>query len=208
MLQQYVNLRFLTHLNQYDLIQKFNSQTSYVSPKINKLTLKIFLKGSLNENFLKLYVKNFLLLYFFCFNLASTKLKFKKIRRRKQKDYKVKLLVSYTVLKKKILSYTYNLFFYFKKFLRPFYFSNKNMTFSYKSGKCKFLTSKVITFLPGLVILDHKERRFFPYLNKSKVFLTFTVQQNLGLKAYNYFNSLQHTSKQFLKNFLLLWHLL
>lgn len=208
MLQPYINLKFLDYLSKYDLSQKFMYKTYFLIPKYAKINLKIYLKGFLNENFLNTYLKNFLLLYFFCFNLLSTKLKFKRIRRRKLKSYKVKLLINYFIMKKKILFFVHNLFFYLKKFLRPFYFSNKSMTHCYKTGKLKALNSKIITLLPGLILLDHKERRFFPHLKKSKVFLTFTLYKPLFSELYNFFIPLTTITKNFLKNFLLVWHLL
>lgn len=209
MFQKYINLKFLNNLNYCDLLQKFNYKTYYIIPKLNKLTLKIYLKGSLNTIFLNLYLKNFLLLYFFCFNLISSSLKFKKIRRRKLKSYSVKLWLSYSFTKKKILSSIFNFFFLFKKFLRPFYFSNKLQTHSFFSGRLKTLTSKIITFIPGLMLLDHKEQRFFPYFKKSKIFLVLNITNFISLNFYNYFIlEVKQNTKYFLKNFLMLWCLL
>lgn len=203
-----INLKFLNYLNNYDLLNKFNYNNYYVIPKFNKLTLKIFLKGALTSNFLNLYLKNFLLLYLYCCNNLNTSLKFKKIRRRKLKSYKVKLLISFSFLKKKILQTIYNFLFLFKKFVRPFYFANHNYKFSAFSGKLHFFTSKIITFIPSSMLLDHKEQRIFPLFKKSKIFLSLTLKNILTTAQYNFFAIQKKYTKKFLKNFLLIWYLI
>ena len=208
MLNQYINLKFLTHINNYDLLNKFNYTNYYIIPKFNKLTLKLFIKGSLNSNFLNLYLKNFLLLYLYCCNVLNTQLKFKKIRRRKLKSYKVKLLMSYSFMQKGILRSIYNFCFLFKKFIRPFYFSNHNYNFSSSSGKLSFFNSKIITFIPSLMLLDHKEHRMFPFFKKSKIFLTINYKNILTNSFYNFFIEAKKSNKNFLKNFLLVWYLI
>lgn len=208
MLYQYTNLKFLTHLNSCDLLNKFNYINYYTIPKIDKLTLKMYIKGFLNSNFFNLYLKNFLLLYLYCCNVLCCKLKFKKIRRRKSKEYKVNLFISYDFFKKKIIVSMYNFFFLFKKFIRPFYYSNQNFVFSPFSGKLKHILSNVITFIPSLMLLDHKEHRKFPLFKKSKVFLTFSLRIPLTLFRYNFFIAQQKPTKKFLKNFLLFWCLI
>jgi hypothetical protein len=208
MLHQYINLKFLSHLNAYDLINKFNYINYYIIPKYNKLTLKLFIKGSLTPNFLKLYLKNFLLLYLYCYNILNTKLKFKKIRKKKLKSYKVKLFLSYSFMQKSFLRSIFNFFFLFKKFLRPFYFSNHHFIFSSSSGKLLSSNSKIITFIPSLMLLDHKEHRMFPFFNKSKIFLTITLKNILTNSFYNFFLEQKKSTKNFLKNFLLVWYLI
>lgn len=201
----YNNLNFLNHLNNYDLLNKFNYNNYYIIPKFNKLTLKLYLKGTLNSNFLNLYLKNFLLLYFYCCNVLNTQLKFKKIRRRKLKSYRVKLFISYSYMKKKILKSIYNFFFLLKKFIRPFYFANHNFIFSKSSGKLISLNSKIITFLPSAMLFDHKEQRHFPLFKKSKIFLFFSLKIILTSFPYNFFFEQKKSTKNFLKNFLLIW---
>jgi hypothetical protein len=208
MLNHPINLKFLNYLNNYDLLNKFNYNNYYVIPKFNKLTLKIFLKGALTSNFLNLYLKNFLLLYLYCFNILNTQLKFKKIRRRKLKSYKVKLLISFSFMKKKVLNSIYNFIFLFKKFIRPFFFSNQQYQFSTSSGKLQSFTSKLITFIPSLMLLDHKEHRIFPLFKKSKIFLSFTLKNILTTSTYNFFISQKKYTKKFFKNFLLIWYLI
>lgn len=203
-----INLKFLNYLNNYDLLNKFNYNNYYVIPKFNKLTLKIFLKGALTSNFLNLYLKNFLLLYLYCSNNLNTSLKFKKIRRRKLKSYKVKLLISFSFLKKKILHTIYNFLFLFKKFIRPFYFANHDYKFSSFSGKLHFFTSKIITFIPSFMLLDHKEHRIFPLFKKSKIFLSLTLKNILTTAEYNFFTIRKKYDKKFFKNFLLIWYLI
>lgn len=205
MLSYSTNLQFLNHFNNYDLLNKFNYNNYYIIPKLKKITLKIYLKGTLNATFLNLYLKNFLLLYLYCCNILNTKLKFKKLRRRKLKSYKVKLFISYSYTKKKLLTSIYNFFFLFKKFIRPFYFSNQNFIFSSTSGKLNFIRSKIITFLPSNMLLDHKEHRNFPLLKKSKVFLFFSLKIILTSLPYNFFIPQKKPTKKFLKNFLLIW---
>lgn len=208
MLYQSINLKFLNYLNNYDLVNKFNYNNYYIIPKFSKVTLKIFLKGSLNSNFLNLYLKNFLLLYLYCFNVLNTELKFKKIRRRKLKSYRVKLLISFSYMKKKILNSLYNFIFLFKKFIRPFYFSNHSSHFSHSSGKLKSFNSKIITLIPSLMLLDHKEHRIFPLFKKSKIFLSLTLKNILTTSLYNFFLIQKKSTKNFLKNFLLIWYLI
>ena len=208
MLHHPINLKFLSYLNNYDLLNKFNYNNYYIIPKFNKLTLKIFLKGALTSNFLNLYLKNFLLLYLYCCNILNTQLKFKKIRRRKLKSYKVKLLISFSYMKKKILNSIYNFIFLFKKFIRPFYFSNHNYQFSTSSGKLQSFISKIITFIPSLMLLDHKEHRIFPLFKKSKIFLSFTLKNILTTSTYNFFSPQKKYTKNFFKNFLLIWYLI
>lgn len=208
MLHRQINLKFLSYLNNYDLLNKFNYNNYYIIPKFNKLTLKIFLKGALTSNFLNLYLKNFLLLYLYCCNILNTQLKFKKIRRRKLKSYKVKLLISFSYMKKKVLNSIYNFIFLFKKFIRPFYFSNHKYQFSIASGKLKFFTSKIITFIPSLMLLDHKEHRIFPLFKKSKIFLSFMLKNILTTSTYNFFLPQKKYDKKFFKNFLLIWYLI
>lgn len=205
MLNYYNNLHFLSHLNNYDLLNKFNYNNYYTIPKLKKITLKIYLKGTLNFIFLNLYLKNFLLLYLYCFSILNTRLKFKKLRRRKLKSYKVKLLISYSFMKKKLLNSIYNFFFLLKKFIRPFYFANQNFIFSCSSGKLDFMYSKIITFLPSTMLLDHKEHRNFPLFKKSKVFLIFSLKIFLTTLPYNFFVNQKKPTKNFLKNFLLTW---
>ena len=129
MLNYYSNLQFLSHLNNYDLINKFNYNNYYIIPKFKKITLKIYLKGTLNATFLNLYLKNFLLLYLYCCHILDTKLKFKKHRRRKLKSYNVKLFISYSYMKKKLLTSIYNFFFFFKKLYDLFIFQIKILYF-------------------------------------------------------------------------------
>lgn len=205
MFNYYNNFQFLSHLNNYDLQNKFNYTNYYTIPKLKKITLKIYLKGMLNSTFLNLYLKNFLLLYFYCCNVLNTELKFKKLRRKKLKSYKVKLLISYSYTKKKLFSSIYNFFFLFNKFIRPFYFANHNFLFSRNSGKLDFMYSKIITFLPSTMLLDHKEHRNFPLFKKSKVFLFFSLKIVLTTFPYNFFIIQKKATKSFLKNFLLLW---
>lgn len=206
MLNRYINLAFIYHLNNYDLANKFSYNTYYSLPFITKLSLKIFLKGILNSDFLRLYLKNFLLLYLFCFNILNCCIKFKKIRRRKLKSYKLKLFLSYTIMKKSLLRVIFDFFFLFKKFVRPFYFSNHSLNFSKKGGKLYFFNSKIITFLPSLMLLDHKEQRIFPTLKKSKIFLTIILKIFFKEKFYNFFQKYSLPNKNFLKNFLGIWY--
>jgi|JI61114C2RNA_FD_contig_123_10732_length_2097_multi_7_in_1_out_2_3 hypothetical protein len=208
MLNHYVNFKFLNHLNNYDLVNKFNYTNYYIIPKFNKLSLNIFLKGALNSTFLNLYLKNFLLLYLYCCNVLNTELKFKKIRHRKLKSYKVKLFLSYSFMKKKILNVIYDFFFLVKKFVRPFYFSNHNNCFSSTSGKLCSFESKIITFIPSLMLLDHKEHRIFSLFKKSKIFLVFTLKNILTTSQYNFFLLQKKSNKNILKNFLLIWYLI
>lgn len=205
MFRPYSNLHFLSHLNNYDLVNKFNYKNFFIIPKYTKLSLKIFLKGALNSSFLNLYLKNFLLLYLYCFNVLSSKLVFKKLRRKKLKAYKVKLCLSYDVMKKKVLAFCFQIFFTIKKFSRPFYFANSPLHFSSISGKPKFFYSKLITFLPSLAILDHKEHRYFPLFKKSKIFLTFTLKNMSNNNFFNFFILKKNTNKECFKNFLLAW---
>lgn len=208
MLNRYINLVFISHLNNYDLINKLNYNTYYFLPVITKLSLKIFLKGILNSDFLRLYLKNFLLLYLFCFNILNCRIKFKKIRRRKLKSYKIKLFLSYIITKKNSFRLLFDLFFLLKKFVRPFYFSNHSLTFFKNGGKLAFFNSKIITFVPSLMLLDHKEQRNFPTLKKSKIFLTITVKIFFKEKFYNFFQKYSLPNKNFLKNFLGIWYFL
>ena len=117
------NLKFLNHLNSIDLLNKLISNNFYTIPKINKISLKIFLKGILNSNFLNLYLKNFLLLYFYCFNNIFTHIKFPKFKNKKIKISKINIILYYSFMKKKIYLSIFNFFFFFKKFIRPFSFS-------------------------------------------------------------------------------------
>lgn len=208
MLNRYINLYFLRHLNNYDLINKFNYNNFYFIPCFTKLSLKLFLKGSLNSNFIKLYLKNFLLLYFYCFNILNCRLKFKKIRRRKLKSYKIKLFLNYSIMKKKILSSIFDFSFLLKKFARPFYFSNHTLQFSKSSGKLRTFYSKIIIFLPSLMLLDHKEHRFFRTFKKSKIFLMYTLKNFKDNMFYNFFKKQFFPNKNFLKNFLNIWYLI
>lgn len=205
MLTRYVNTKFLSHLNNYDLINKFNYTNYYLIPQYVKISLKIFLKGALNFKFSNLYLKNFLLLYLFCFNILHSKLKFKKFRYRKLKSYSVKVFLGYFYTKKNLFSLVFNFFFYLKKFARPFHFSNGNYSFSHESGKRQVLISKIITFIPSLIILDHKEHRNFQTFKKSKIFLIFTLKSVFTNLFFNFFFKQKKFNKNFFKNFLLVW---
>lgn len=199
------NLKFLNHLNSIDLLNKLISNNFYTIPKINKISLKIFLKGILNSNFLNLYLKNFLLLYFYCFNNIFTHIKFPKFKNKKIKISKINIILYYSFMKKKIYLSIFNFFFFFKKFIRPFSFSIYPLNYSFSSGKFLFFLFKIIIFIPSFVLLDYKEHRFFPTFKKSKIFLTLTFQYFISSPFYNFFINSKKITSKFLKNFLLVW---
>ncbi len=208
MLIRSINFQKLMFLNHYDLINKFCFKNYYLIPKYNKISFTIFLKGFINFKFFKKYLSSFLLLYFFCYNFPTTKLKLFKFKNRKLRKHKVKLFLKYYITKKKIFLSTYNLFFIFNKYIRPFYFSIQNFIFSKFSGKLLFFNIKLIIFLPYSTFVDSIEQHSLFFLKKSKIFLTFTLQYFFTLLNYNFFNVAKLINKNFLKNFLLIWCLL
>lgn len=123
---RYENFKFLNHLNSIDLLNKFLYTNFYIIPNFNKISLQIFLKGILNSNFINLYLKNFLLLYLYCFNNIFSKIKFLKNKNKKKKIKltRINIILYYSFMKKKIYFSIFNLFFLFKKFIRPFFFQN------------------------------------------------------------------------------------
>ena len=205
---RYENFNFISHLNFLDLSQKFLIINYYVIPKFNKITLKLFLLGTLTSNFLNLYLKNFLLLYLYCFNPLYTKLNFlnNKVNKKQIKLHKIHLILSYSFMKKKILFSIFNFIFIFKKFARPFFFSKHPFFFSTFSGKLFSFNIKIITFIPSTLLIDYKEQRVFPYLKKSKFFLSLIITIFLSHKFFNFFIKPFETTKNFLKNFLLIWY--
>lgn len=130
---RYENFNFITHLNFLDVSQKFLIINYYLIPKFNKITLKLFLLGTLTSNFLNLYLKNFLLLYLYCFNSLNTKLDVLKNNYNKKyiKAHKLHLIISYSFMKKKIIFSIFNFIFIFKKFARPFFFFKNSFSFFY-----------------------------------------------------------------------------
>lgn len=205
---RYENLNFFYHLNSFDVLNKFSYNNYYLIPKIDKISLKIFLKGAITPNFLNLYLKNFLLLYLYCFDILCINLNFLKQNNKKKriKLQKAKLVIHYSIMKKKILFSIFNFFFLFKKFARPFFFSRYPFIFSSGSGKLFYNTIKIITFLPSLMLIDHKEHRIFPTFKKSKIFLTLTIKTFLTSIFYNFFINKKKLTKNYLKNFLLIWY--
>lgn len=202
---RYNNLKFLNHLNSIDILNKFIYNNYYKIPYFNKISLKIFLKGLLLPNLINLYLKNFLLLYLYCYNIAFTKLKFFKIKNKKIKNFKINIILYYSIMKKKIYFSIFNLFFLFKKFLRPFFFSKYPSNYSYSSGKLLHFYIKIIIYLPSSMLLDYKEYKNFFNFKKSKVFLTLTLKFILSIVFYNFFISDKKIKYNFLKNFLLIW---
>lgn len=202
---RYENFNFLNHLNSFDLLNKFLYNNYYIIPNINKISFKIFLKGLINSNFLNLYLKNFLLLYLYCSNNIFTKIKFIKQKQKKKiKTFKINIILYYSFMKKKIYFSIFNLFFLFKKFVRPFFFSKYPINYSFTSGKIKSFLIKVIVFVPSFILLDYKEHRIFSTFKKSKIFLTITIKYFFR----NFFNFFIYNKKitfQYLKNFLLIW---
>lgn len=203
---RYENFKFLNHLNSIDLLNKFSFTNYYIIPDINKISFKIFLKGILNINFINLYLKNFLLLYLYCFNNIFIKIKFPKIKNKKKiKISKINIILYYSFMKKKIYFSIYNLFFLFKKFIRPFLFSKYPLNYSFSSGKFLFFLFKIIIFIPSFILLDYKEHRIFPTFKKSKIFLTLTFKYFIFTFFYNFFVPSKKITSKFLKNFLLIW---
>lgn len=205
MFSRYVNLQYLRHLNFFDLLNKFCYTSYYLIPQFNKISFKIFLKGFFNFKFFKKYVSNFLLLYFFCFNFPQTMFKLSRIKNRRVRKYKVKLILNYSIMKKKILLNIHNFFFLFNKFARPFFFSNQNFIFSKFGGKLYYSYVKIITFLPNFMLIDSLEQKYLPFLKKSKIFLTFTLKNILTFFSFNFFIDYSHVNKDFLKNVLFVW---
>jgi len=205
MFSRYTNFYFLRHLNNYDLLNKYCYTNFYLIPQHTKISLKIFLKGFFNFKLFRKYVSNFLLLYFFCFNFPHTKLKLTKLKNRKLRIYRVKLLLNYSFMKKKILLSIYNFYFLFNKFARPFFFSNQNFIFSKFGGKLYYYNVKIITFLPTFMLVDSIEQRYLNFLKKSKIFLRFTLKNILTSYYYNFFIDPSVINKNFLKNILLFW---
>ena len=202
---RYENFNFLNHLNSIDLVNKFTYNNFYVIPTINKISLKIFLKGLLNSDFINLYLKNFLLLYLYCFNNIFSKIMFPKIKNRKIKIVKINIILYYSFMKKKIYFSIFNLFFLFKKFIRPFFFSKYPLNYSLSSGKFLFFLFKIIIFIPSFILLDYKEHRIFPTFKKSKIFLTLSFKYFIFTHFYNFFLPFITITSNFLKNFLLIW---
>ena len=202
---RYNNLKFLNHLNSIDILNKFIYNNYYKIPYFNKISLKIFLKGLLLPNLINLYLKNFLLLYLYCYNIVFTKLKFFKIKNKKIKNFKINIILYYSIMKKKIYFSIFNLFFIFKKFLRPFFFSKYPSNYSYSSGKLLYFYIKIIIYLPSSMLLDYKEYKNFFNFRKSKVFLTLTLKFILSIVFYNFFIFDKKIKYNFLKNSLLIW---
>lgn len=204
---RYENFKFLVHLNSIDLLNKFGYTNYYLVPFFNKISFKIFLKGLLAPNLINLYLKNFLLLYLYCFNILFTKLKFLKNKNKKKrlKVSKITILLYYSLMKKKIYFSIFNFFFLFKKFIRPFFFSKYPLNYSFSSGKLLFFFIKVIIFTPSFILLDFKEHRIFSSFKKSKIFLTLTIKYLISTTFYNFFFKFKKVTHTFLKNFLLIW---
>lgn len=202
---RYQNFQFLHYLNYIDLLNKFTSNNYYLIPSITKISLKIFLKGLLNSNFINLYLKNFLLLYLFCSNNIFTKVKFiKNKNKNKLKTFKINIILYYSFMKKKIYFSIFNFFFLFKKFIRPFFFSKYPLNYSFYSGKLLYFLIKIIIFVPSFILLDYKEHRIFSTFKKSKIFLTLTIKY-FSIKFNNFFLPNKKITSKFLKNFLLIW---
>lgn len=206
---RYENFKFLNHLNSIDLLNKFMYTNFYIIPNINKISLKIFLKGILTSNFINLYLKNFLLLYLYCFNNIFSKIKFyknkNKNRNKKFKISKINIILYYSFMKKKIYFSIFNLFYLFKKFIRPFFFSKYPLNYSLSSGKFLFFLLKIIIFIPSFIILDYKEHRIFSTFKKSKIFLTLSLKYFIFTYFYNFFLPSKKITSKNLKNFLLIW---
>ncbi len=117
---RYTNLKFLNHLNSLDLLNKFNYNNYYSIPFFTKISFQLFLQGLITPSLLNLYLKNFLLLYFYCFNIIFAKIKFLKNKNKQLKSFKINIILYYSIMKKKIFLSIFNLFFLFKKFMRPF----------------------------------------------------------------------------------------
>lgn len=200
-----VNLNYFLHINYYDLLNKYLYKNFYIIPKLNKLSLKIFLKGALNTKFFKNYIRNFLLLYFFCYNFSYTQIILTRIKNRKLKKFKIKLFLNYSIMKKGILLSVFNLFFIFNKYIRPLFFSTHNFIFSKFSGKLIYFNIKIIVFLPYISLFDSLEKQKLFFLKKSKIFLTFVLKNYVSLNNYNFFKSKILINKAYLKNFLLFW---
>jgi len=202
---RYENFKFLNHLNSMDNLNKFIYSNYYKIPYITKISFKIFLKGLLAPNIINLYLKNFLLLYLYSFNLILSKLKFFNIKNKKLKNFKINIILYYSIMKKKIYFYIFNLFFLFKKFLRPFFFSKYPLYYSYSSGKLIYFYIKIIIYLPSYMLLDYKEHRIFSSFKKSKIFLTLTLKYLITTVFFNFFIDYKKIRYNFLKNFLLIW---
>jgi hypothetical protein len=202
---RYENFKFLNHLNSMDNLNKFIYSNYYKIPYITKISFKIFLKGLLAPNIINLYLKNFLLLYLYSFNLILSKLKFFNIKNKKLKNFKINIILYYSIMKKKIYFSIFNLFFLFKKFIRPFFFSKYPFNYSYYSGRLFYFYIKFIVFIPSLILLDYKEHRIFSIFKKSKIFLTLTLKYLISTSLYNFFIKFKTLKPIFFKNFLLIW---
>jgi hypothetical protein len=202
---RYENLKFLNYLNSLDLLNKYNYINYYLIPFFDKISLKIFLKGLVTPNLINIYLKNFLLLYLYCFNFIYSKIKFIKQKKKKLKTFKINILLYYSIMKKKIYFSIFNFFFLFKKFIRPFFFSQFPLKYSFSSGKLIFFYIKVIIFIPSFILLDFKEHRIFSTFKKSKIFLTLTLKCLVTTVFYNFFIKIKKIKQKILKNFLLIW---
>lgn len=208
MLVQRINFKFLFFFNHYDLLQKYCYNNFYVIPVFNNLSLKIFLKGFFNKKLFRKYTNNILLILLFCFNFPETNIKLSKLKNRKRRIYKVKLFINYNIMKKKILLSIYNFFFILNKFTKPFFFSKHSFIFSKYSGKLFFNNIKIITTIPFISLIDSFELRYFKLLKNSKIFLTFSLKNILTIKMYNFFLNNNIFDRNYLKNFLFIWHLI
>ena len=204
MLFRYNNLKFLLILNFYDLIHKYLYFNFFLIPKVTKLSFKIFLKGFFNLKFFKKYLSNFLLLYFFIFNIPYVTLKLFKVKKRKSKLYKIKLFLNYFLMQKRVLLTMYTLYMFFFKHARPLFFKSVFL-FSRFSGKLYSINIKIITFLPYTILFDKLEQKFVKFFKNSKIFLTFFLKNILTTSILNFFSTNSIVHKNYLKNILLFW---
>ncbi len=199
------NFKFLNHLNSFDLLNKFNYINYYSAPFFTKISFQVFLQGLLAPSLINLYLKNFLLLYFYCFNTIFAKIKYTINKNKQLKNFKINIILYYSIMKKKIYFSIFNLFFLFKKYIRPFLYSKYPLNYSFSSGKLLYFYIKFILFIPSFMLLDYKEHYAFSTFSKSKIFLTLTLKYLISTGFYNFFAASKKINSQVLKNFLLIW---
>jgi hypothetical protein len=204
-MQKTLNFNFLKYLNYCDLINKYNFKSIYNIPRCENITLKVFIKQLLLTKFAELQLISFLFLYLSGFKNAYLGLKFIKALS-KSKSIQYTSQIFFSVGKKKLLEYFFNIFLVLNKNIQTFSsYSDKNI-YSKSNGKVLYQNLHLITFFKASSFIEKKDQISSNLnFNNLKIFGLFKIKKSLSVKEFNPLISCQRDSISFLKNILFFW---
>lgn len=170
-----INYNFSIHLNNYDLLNKFNFKSIYEFPSYNKIELKTFIKENSIEKTTRLQLESFFLFYILGLNNIYLKFNYITQSAKYLRSTLIKSEVKSIVLKQLMFDFLFNFYLLLNKFFRSCILSKSPLIFS-KSGKPKNKNFNLISYFPGDLLLEKREQILINF-NELKVFICFNLTQ-------------------------------